>query len=348
MFLVERVNYNLLYWCLAVFGKLLFKPKVSLIPGPTPLEYLDRLSIDFEVDIFVKRDDVMPLAFGGNKVRKLEYIFGEIKGRDVDTVITTGAFHSNHARLTAAASAKLGYRCILVLYPPGGHDIQGNLLLDKLLNAEIVAIDRDEDAYRKMEEVAEKVREDGGKPYIIPGGGASPPGVYGYVDALYEILTQLKALDRKPTYIIHATGTGATQAGLILGLKLLGIEDIKVIGVSVGSPAKVMKKRVAKHVNSSAETLGLNLNYKAEEVIIYDEYTFGGYAEITKDVVDTIREAASKYGLILDPVYTAKAFYAVKDLIKKGEIEKGSTTVFIHTGGTPINFQYNHILKKHM
>ena len=331
-----------------MFGKLLFKPKVSLIPGPTPLEYLDKLSRKTGVDIFVKRDDVMPLAFGGNKVRKLEYIFGDIQSKDIDTVITTGAFHSNHARLTAAASAKLGYRCILVLYPPGGHDIQGNLLLDKLLNAEVVAIDKDEDAYRKMVEVAEKVIMEGGKPYIIPGGGASPIGVYGYAEALYEILTQLKALGRKPTHIIHATGTGATQAGLILGMKLLGIEDIEVIGVSVGSPENIMKERVARHVNNSAETLKLDLNYKADEVVIHDEYTFGGYAVITKEVVETIKEAASRYGLILDPVYTAKAFYALKDLIKKGEIRNGATVVYIHTGGTPINFQYNHILKKYL
>jgi 1-aminocyclopropane-1-carboxylate deaminase len=332
---------------LLVIGRIIYKPRVKLTSLPTPLERAEKLGREAGVELFVKRDDVMELAFGGNKVRKLEFILGDALSKGADTVITKGAYHSNHARLTAAAAAKLGLDAYLVLYPPGRPEPQGNLLLDALFGAKVAEAPSPEVADEIMERLAADLRAKGRKPYVIPGGGASPIGVYGYALALLEIVEQLRQLGKKPRYIVHATGTGTTQAGLVLGKKLLGLEDVEVIGISVGRSAAEVKERVARLATESAATLGLDIKVDPEEVTVYERYTFGGYAVITREVVDTIKMVARLEGLVLDPVYTAKAMYGLLDLARRGEIERGSV-VFIHTGGTPIPFQYSAEIIQHL
>ncbi|MET1127868.1 MAG: D-cysteine desulfhydrase family protein [Thermoproteota archaeon] len=331
-----------------MIGRILYKPRVRLTSLPTPLERAEKLGGEAGVELFVKRDDVMELAFGGNKVRKLEFILGDALSKGADTVITKGAYHSNHARLTAAAAAKLGLDAYLVLYPPGRPEPQGNLLLDALFGARIAEAPSPEVADEVMERLAADLRARGRKPYVIPGGGASPIGVYGYALALLEIVEQLRQLGKKPRYIVHATGTGATQAGLVLGRKLLGLEDVEIIGISVGRSAAEVRERVARLATESAATLGLDVKVDPEEVTVYERYTFGGYAVITREVVDTIKMVARLEGLVLDPVYTAKAMYGLLDLARRGEIERGSVVVFIHTGGTPIPFQYSAEIIQHL
>lgn len=323
-----------------MIGRIFAFPRVRLTTLPTPMERASRLGGELGIELFVKRDDVMELALGGNKVRKLEFIMGDALSQGSDVVITTGAFHSNHARLTAAAARKLGLDVYLVLTPPRRPVVNGNLLLDRLFGAGVLmAKDRDE-AKRLVEDLEKKLRKEGRRPYVIPGGGASPHGVLGYVLAALEIAQQLYEMNKRARYIVHATGSGTTQAGLVLGAKLLGL-DVEVVGISVGAPADRVRERVAELANKASDLLGAKVRVEPEEVTVFDNYTYGGYAEITREVVEVMELAARSEGLVLDPVYTAKALAGLIDLVNRGYIEKGSVVVFIHTGGTPIPFQYS-------
>lgn len=331
-----------------MIGRLLLTPKYKLITLPTPLEKAAKLSEEYDINLYVKRDDVMELAFGGNKARKLEYILADAFSKGCDTLITRGAYHSNHARLTAAAARKAGLEAYLVLYPPIEPKVRGNLLLDKLLGANIVYVESSKEANEAMERLAKKLEGEGKKPYIIPGGGASPHGVLGYAMGFLEIFQQLRSFGEKLDYIVHATGTGATQAGLILGAKLLSLDDVGIVGISVGRDPKEVKGEVSRLVSGGAKLLNLDLNVEPEDVIVFSDYTFGGYATITREVVATMKNIALKEGLILDPVYTAKAMYGLLDLVEKGYFKSDSTIVFLHTGGTPIPFQYSELVEEYL
>jgi len=314
-------------------------PRFRLISLPTPMEKAENLGKELGVNLFVKRDDVMELALGGNKVRKLEFLIGDALAKKCDTVITRGAFHSNHARLTAAAARKAGLDVYLVLTPPGTFDLQGNILLNELLGAKMVLAKDRKEAVLRMEEIAEKLRREGRNPYIIPGGGASPVGVMGYALAAKEILEQLQEQGVKPDYIVLATGSGGTQAGLVLGLKLLGADDVKVVGISISPDKREGQKRVSSLVNQAAQLLDVNIHVEPEEITVIDDYLGGGYGSINKEVVETIKYVARREALILDPVYTAKAMQGLIDLARKDYFGKNSNIVFIYTGGTPILFQ---------
>ncbi len=322
-------------------------PRYRLIRLPTPLEKAARLSRELGVELYIKRDDVMELAMGGNKVRKLEFILGDALSKGHDVLITKGAFHSNHARLTAAASRKAGLETYLVLYPPGTSELKGNLLLDTLFGAKIIEAKDSKEADKVMVELSRELEAKGRKPYVIPGGGASPHGVLGYVNAFLEILQQLLEHNTRPNYIVLATGTGATQAGLVLGARLLGV-DTEIIGISVGRSAREGKEKIAELVNDTAKLLGSSIHVDPEEIIVFDRYTFGGYGVITREVVETIKYVALTEGLILDPVYTAKAMSGLLDLVSQGYIGKEGRVVFLHTGGTPIIFQYDDIVGKYL
>jgi len=323
--------------------KVLGFPRFKLMSLPTPIEEARVLGGELGINLFIKRDDVMELALGGNKVRKLEFLVGDALAKGCDTLITRGAFHSNHARLTAAAARKAGLEAYLVLTPPGTPELQGNVLLNALLGAKVVLAKDREEAIKTMNELAEKLRKEGKRPYVIPGGGASPVGVLGYAAASLEILQQLSERGVKPDYIVLATGSGGTQAGLVLGLKLLGAEDVKVVGISISPSTKEAQERIAGLANSCAELLGVGTRVEPEEVIVIDKYLGGGYGVINKDVVEVMKYVARKEALILDPVYTAKAMQGLIDLAQKGYFGRGSNVVFIHTGGTPIIFQVNEL-----
>ncbi len=330
----------------AMFWRVYRFPRYRLISLPTPLEKAENLGRRLGIELYVKRDDVMELALGGNKARKLEYILGDALAKGCDTLITIGAYHSNHARLTAAAARKAGLDVHLVLTPPGSPEPQGNLLLDMLLGAEIHYASSEEEATSMMEEIASRLKERGRNPYIIPVGGSSPYGVLGYAAAALEIMQQLRSMGVEPGYIVHASGTGTTQAGLILGLKLLGAE-VEVVGIGISRPLREARERVSRLVGEAAKLLGVDVGLEPEEIVIMDDYKFGGYAKITREVVETMKLAARVEGLILDPVYTAKALYGLMDLASKGYFEKGAV-VFIHTGGTPIPFQKADIITKYL
>ncbi len=322
-------------------------PRVKLISLPTPLEYAPKLSEELGVKIYFKRDDVMELAFGGNKARKLEFLIADALKKGADTVITTGALCSNHARLTAAAARKYGLDVILVLRSIGPKAVKGNLLLDAILGADIRVYDVDRSEIPKiMNEVARELEEKGKKPYIIPGGGASPIGSLGYLNASVEILHQLNERGINASYLIHSTGSGATQTGLALGFKAMNA-DIKVLGMSCGGDRERIRSVVKKLADETSKLTGLPVTLDYEDIVVYDEYTCGGYGIVTRDVVDVVKMVAKKEGIILDPIYTGKAMMGLIDLVRKGEIPRGSTVIFLHTGGTPLIFQYEDELKKH-
>lgn len=329
---------------LGVYAQIAARPRVSLTHLPTPLEHAQLISTRLGRRILVKRDDVMSLALGGNKVRKLEFLIGDAKEKNADTIITTGAQHSNHARLTAAAAVKMGLKPVLVLRGKPTES-KGNLLLDRLLDAEIRFTDEQPEAV--MSNVAEELRSKGRTPYVIPGGGANPVGTLGYVNAAREILAQVSHDGLRIDHVVHATGTGPTQAGLIIGFHVLN-SKVKVLGVSNGPDAYTGKQRVRRLIDDTLKLLGVELTIPDEEIIVYDDYTCGGYGIITRDVVEAMALAARTEGLILDPVYTGKAMLGLKGLIERNIIREGTNVVFLHTGGSPITFQYDSAVSRYL
>lgn len=328
--------------------KVLSYPRFKLTSLPTPMERAARLSKELGIELLIKRDDVMELYMGGNKVRKLEFILADALSKGCDVLITRGATHSNHVRLTAAAARKAGLEAYAIITPPGSMATQGNILLDRLAGANLVPVNKTEEADEAMAKLAEKLRSEGRRPYVIPAGGASELGVLGYALAALEILEQSLAHGVRPEYIVHATGTGATQAGLTLGLRLLGAVDVKVVGISNGRKASEVVERLVNLFNSAAKVLGVDTRASEGDFVVYDEYSFGGYGVITSEVVSIMKYVARTEGLLLDPVYTAKAMYGLVDLVQRGAIRKGSSVVFIHTGGTPIAFQYAPDVERHL
>ncbi|MEM3986221.1 MAG: D-cysteine desulfhydrase family protein [Candidatus Methanomethylicia archaeon] len=315
-------------------------PRVRLVRLPTPIQYMPKISEELGVELYIKRDDFMELAFGGNKARKLEYLIGDAIKRNCDTIITTGALCSNHVRLTAAACRLFNLHPILVLSTTGPKKVKGNLLLDALFDAEIRIIDFERrDSQKVLEEVAREEESKGRKPYVIPSGGASKVGVLGYLNASIEILHQLNEMCVKIDYIVHSTGSGGTQAALCLGMKALN-SGIKVVGISCGPSKNVMRERISRIAKESIEYLNLPVKLSDDDIIVYDEYTCGGYGIVTKDVVEVMKKVAKLEAILLDPLYTGKAFMGLMDLIDKGVFEKGSRILFIHTGGLPLIFQY--------
>ncbi|MEM1761295.1 MAG: D-cysteine desulfhydrase family protein [Desulfurococcaceae archaeon] len=316
-------------------------PRFRLITLPTPLERASRLGEKLGIDLWIKRDDVMELALGGNKARKLEFIIGHVLSQGYDTVVTTGALHSNHVRLTMAAARKAGLGAYAVLYkhlPYVEPALQGNILLNSVFGGNVFYAESQSGVQELTERLVNDLKARGKRPYVIPAGGANEYGMLGYVLAPFEILEQAYMHGIKPHYIVHASGTTATQAGLVLGLRLAGAEDVRVLGISVGRSAKTMHERILELTASTARLLGVDIKVRDDDVVVYEDYTFGGYGVITKEVVETIKTVGLLEGLILDPVYTAKAMYGLIDLAEKGEIR--GTVMFLHTGGIPVLFQY--------
>lgn len=318
-------------------------PRVRLATLPTPLQPAPRLSAALGgPQIFVKRDDLTGLAFGGNKTRKLEYLMADAQRQGADVVLTVGAAQSNHARQTAAAARQLGLRCILVLTRSQHNELQGNLLLDALLGAEVQLIDPapDRPAAQVMEEIAARERARGHRPYLIPGGGSNGVGCLGYVGCALELAWQLAQEGIRADYVYVASGSGGTQGGLVLGARLYHAA-YQVVGISPGSPATVVRQNCARVATEGARRLGVDLTFGPEDFTVSDAYVGPGYAVLTPAAAEAIRLFAQTEGIILDPVYTAKAAAGLIDHIRRGQIRSDQTVVFIHTGGTPALFAYH-------
>ena len=321
--------------------------KMCFAGFPTPLQEMPRLSkLLGGPRLFVKRDDMTDLAFGGNKARKLEFLFADAKRKGADVVISVGAVQSNCACMVASAARRLGMKPVLVLVGKEPKVYDGNLLLDKLLSAEIHFLD----GYGPhvddfMNRLAEDYKAKGFNPYIVSAGASVPSTVPGYALAMDELVNQFRDIGETVDYVVCACGTGGTQAGLIFGDKLVDCEA-KILGASVFAGKSEASQIVVGLVNGTAELLGVDVSVVPEEVLVFDDYIKEGYGVLNNDVTGVLKLMAETEGIFLDPVYTGKAMVMLVDLIKKGYFKKGDNVVFFHTGGLPALFLYRDKLGK--
>jgi len=314
-------------------------PRVRLGHLPTPLEELPRLTRALGGPrLLVKRDDQTGLATGGNKTRKLEFSVAEALRQGADTLVTLGAVQSNHARQTAAAAARCGLRCFLVLRGHAPTAATGNLLLDHLLGAQVIF-----SGARTREEIAAEVvaeqRGAGHRPYLIPVGASDEVGAVGFVAALEELRGQLEEQRLRNDRIVVASSSFGTQAGLCVGAKALGFPP-QIAGIAIDARRSELQAGVADIARRTIQRLGLELSLAPEEVVAFDGYLGAGYAVMGEPEREAILLAARHEGLLLDPVYTGRAMAGLIDLIRKGEIGNQETVLFWHTGGAAALYAY--------
>ncbi len=319
-----------------------YKPEtVELIVKPTPLTRLANIGRELNCrDIFIKRDDLTGLAFGGNKGRKLEYLLAEARRENKKVLITEGGIQSNHARMTAAAATMLGMKAVLVLSGKKPAAFTGNLLLDYFLGTDLVFCDS-RDRSECMARVAAKYKGDGYKPYIIPTGGSTPLGTLGYVECAKEIKEQEEALGIEFDYIVAPVGSGGTHAGLLLGKYLYELSG-KIVAIAADN--KDFKPIIIDLAQKAAKYFKAKPRIEASDLIVKDDYVGPGYG-----ITDTVTLAAVKYmaqreGIFLGPVYTGKAMAGILDLFARGFFRKTDRVLFIHTGGGPELFTPDLIL----
>ncbi|MGQ0570831.1 MAG: D-cysteine desulfhydrase family protein [Armatimonadota bacterium] len=317
-------------------------PRLKLAALPTPLEEAPSLSAYLGGPrIMFKRDDITGLAFGGNKVRKIEYLMGEAVDRGCDVVLTVGAVQSNHARVTAAAARRLGLDAIVVLHGEEPAQRQGNLLLDAIFGADIRLVNTDDDYVLMgvVEDIARDLRRQGRTPYTIPRGGATGLGAAAFVNAGLELLDQLNNRGIRADAVVHASTSGGTQAGLYTALKVTQ-SGINVMGVSAGPSRDVVTSRVKGLIQELISLMGLDWRPHPDDIVVTDEYVGERYGAPTPACLDAIRLAARTEGILLDPVYTGKAMAGLIDMVRRGQFAPDQTVIFWHTGGQPALFAY--------
>ena len=309
-------------------------PRLHFAHLPTPIEELQRLTEVLNGPrILVKRDDQTGLAFGGNKTRKLEFLVAEALEQGAKMLITAGALQSNHCRQTAAAAARFGLDCILVLNGQIPAQLSANLLLDEMFGAEIVTVaDR---AYREqtLQETFDKASVAGRRPYLVPYGGSSPTGALGYAFAVEEFMKQNVSVD----WMVFGTSSVGTHAGLVLGQRVFGFKG-KVLGISIDESEDWLKTRVSQLASDASEKFGERIEFTREDVLANEDYCRAGYGVLTDAEREAVRLFAKYEGLLLDPVYTGRAAAGMIDLIRKGFFKQDEAILFWHTGGQPALF----------
>lgn len=311
-------------------------PRIRIANLPTPLEPMPRLSARLGgPKLWVKRDDLTGLAFGGNKTRKLEFVLAEAQANGARTLVTVGAAQSNHCRQTAAAAARLGLDCILVLSGEPEQPQTGNLLLDELFGAEIVWTTRDE-REAVFQRTFDAAWADGRRPSAIPLGASNPTGTLAYEAAFHEFLDQSEQVG-PVDWVVVASSSGGTQAGLALGARRAGWGG-RVLGISIDEPADVLKARVAALASEASDRLREPLELTPKEVHVNADYLGQGYGILGDPEREAIGLFARCEGLLLDPVYTGRAAAGLIDLIRRGFFKPSETVLFWHTGGGPALF----------
>jgi len=329
--------------------KLSVLPRVKLANLPTPLQELPNLTKALGGPrVFVKRDDMTGLAFGGNKTRKLEYLMADALRQGADYIVTGAGFHSNWCTQAAAAARRLGMGAVLIKSgPEDGYDPEdydGNHLLHFLMGAEIKVV-RPENFQRVTEETMEELEAAGHRPYLLTAAGSTPLGVAGYMNAMLELASQAVELGIDIDYLVHATGSGGTQAGLVIGAKAFST-GIKVIGATTGGrPREEQIENVSKLIDESLKFFELDLEIDEDDVIVYDQYAGGGYGFITEGKAEAVKLAAETEGLFLDPVYTGTSMACLIGLCREGFFKPDDVVVFLHTGGPAALFPYKGPLK---
>jgi len=319
-------------------------PRASLAHLPTPLEEMPRLSAALGGPrLFVKRDDCTGLGTGGNKTRKLEFLVADAQAKGADTLVTDGGVQSNHCRQTAAAAARTGMDCVLVLQRGFSDEETGNLLLDRILGAQVVLIDAAANLADAVAEAAAELERSGKTPYVIPTGGSNGVGAMGYANAIREIAVQAVELGLGFDAIVTASGSGGTQGGLVVGKKLFD-QPAQIVGISDGEPSEELTEMILEVASDAERVLGRPLGLSSDDVRVFDEYYGEGYGIPTPEMVEAVHLVARSEGILLDPVYSGKAMAGLLDLIRRGHFEPTQNVLFIHTGGTPALFAYREAL----
>jgi L-cysteate sulfo-lyase len=337
--------------------------RVKLTHSPTPLEFAPRLSELLGIELWVKRDDCTGLGGGGNKTRKLEFLLADAQSKGADTLVTLGGIQSNHARQTAAAAAKLGFDCELVLQavegtPNSNYANNGNILLDQLFGAKVHTLSYEQDIELYAQNLMQQLSDSGRSPYLIPIGGSNSIGSLGYVLCAEEMLTQLNSDTIEKVQhganasahfdqIVLATGSAGTQAGLLAGL-IANNDSTQVLGINVSRPSSEQDPLVQQLL----EQIVLELNLEPEKVSesmlrsrvnTNGDYYGDGYGQVTETMLEAVKTSAKLEGLLLDPVYSGKAMAGLFDLCRKGAIASGSRVMFLHTGGSVGLFAYQEV-----
>lgn len=320
-------------------------PRRHYTAGRTPIELLPRLSKHLGgPSIYIKRDDLLGLSGGGNKTRKLEFLMADALAQGADTIITTGAVQSNHCRLTLSAAVKEGLKCQLLLeervegsYNPEG---SGNNFLFRLLGADVIeVVPGGTDLSASMEQMAEQVRADGGKPYIVPGGGSNPLGALGYVACAEEILAQTFDTSLALDHVVCSSGSGGTHAGLTAGF--YGNQaGIPITGISVRAEKAPQETKIHALANETSRLAGARPNIPTEAVQVVDSFVGPGYSLPTEEMTSAIQTFARLEGILLDPVYTGKTAAGLIGLVRDGQLGANENVLFIHTGGAPALYAY--------
>jgi L-cysteate sulfo-lyase len=319
-------------------------PRMRLAHLPTPLEPLEKLTRSLGgPNIYIKRDDCTGLAIGGNKTRKLEFLVADAIAQGCDTIVTTGGIQSNHVRQTAAAAAKAGLKCELVLartvpWDAAEYETTGNIQLDRLLGAKVHIFPGDEDRLAAMAAIADRVQSEGGKAYVVPSGGSTAVGALGYVNCAMELARQADDQGLRIDYLVHATGSAGTQGGLVAGMHAINSE-IKVIGIDIDAEPDYVEKHVKRLAGETCSKLGISAPAD-EATIIESGYAGQAYGIPTEGMVAAVERLAREEGILLDPVYTGKAMAGLIDMVEKGRFKKSDNIVFLHTGGSPGLFAY--------
>ena len=324
-------------------------PRISLGHFPTPLEPMTRLTAQLGGPrLWIKRDDCTGLASGGNKTRKLEFLMAEAVAARADIVITQGATQSNHARQTAAAAAKLGLKCLILLEDRTGstdpdYTDNGNVFLNHLHGATVERRPGGTNMSQEMEQAAARLHSEGMRPYVIPGGGSNAVGALGYVNAVFELIAQASSIGLKIDHLVHATGSAGTQAGLVAGLYAAN-SDIRLLGIGTRAPREKQESMVFDLACKTIEYMGMHTGGKMglprEAVVANCDYVGPGYGIPTPGMVEAVEMVARIEGLLLDPVYSGKGMAGLIDLIRKGHFRNTDNVVFLHTGGSVGLFGY--------
>lgn len=324
-----------------------YPDRLALAQLPTPLQPLERLSAQFSGPrIWVKRDDLTDCALSGNKIRKLEFTLARALAQGCDTLITCGGVQSNHCRATAILGARLGLKVHLILRDEELRDEEldgdqqstapdGNLLLDYLAGAEILIYPKAEFQARQrelFEHWSQHYAAQGRKAYLIPTGASDGTGIWGYIRCVEELVGDFKQAQIQPSHIIHATGSGGTQAGLSLGCALHQL-DTQVLGIAVCDNAAYFQRKVMADIGDWQSRYEVSSLPSSLSVLVNDDFIGPGYSKAGPEVFTTIKKVAALEGLLLDPVYTGKAFHGMLTLIEQGYFAKASDIVFVHTGG---------------
>lgn len=327
-------------------------PRRNYLQGPTPIEPMPALSeaLGGKVELYVKRDDLLPGAAGGNKTRKLEFCLADALDKGADTVITCGAVQSNHCRLTLSWAVKEKMDCHLILeervegsYNP---EASGNNFLFELMGVKSIEVVKGgTDMMAAMEKKAAALKEEGGKPYIVPGGASNSIGALGYAACGEEIMNQLNEAHLNIDHIVVPSGSAGTHAGMLCGMTGTN-SGIPISGMNVSRTKEVQEEIVMKLAEETADKLSIRGGIAREDVVCYGDYVGPGYSIPTDSMAEAVKMFAETEAILLDPVYSGKAAAGLIDLVRKGHFPQGSRVLFLHTGGSPALYAYLDTFRK--